>query len=407
MKSNLFISIVVVAILGVSAYIAVNMENRVLDAKESYSPWGDKERLDYANTLLAKGLTREAGEAFEEYISFAKSDKKELAKACYRLGSIYMDLFEYERALKNFYKAEMMDKEGEFHDEMNRKIVEALERIGMTSQAKYELGSRASLGGSLKKEGRVLARIGNKEITENQIDRALAMLPQWMRMRYEKDEERRNFIREYVAKEALLEKALRLGIDKTPETRESVEELKKQVVIEQFLKKEMEEKLKIDPSDRELYFKANIDKYSEPAGIRISFVTFENEQEEDSAYEALEKGEGERIKEWIRENQSYLTGVGEAKDVISALFLKDKGETAGPFKIGESFYLFSVNEKKREKKKSYDEVKKQVEYEYAAMKQQEITNALLKEVLESQEVEIYYEPKKGAPETPSENTGEK
>lgn len=225
--------------------------------------WSQQKQLEYANLLLAKGLKGEAALALENYIDTSKGDKKELAKVCYRLGNIYMDLYEYEKALTSFYKAEMLDKKADFKDEMNGKIVEALEKLGMSSQAQYELEARTAIGGTPKREGKVVARIGKEEITDTQINEALDRLPEWSRKEFQTEEARQDFIKEYVATEVLYRKAKRLGLDKTPQTRKEIEALKKQLVVGQLVQKQISDKLRITPEELKLYYKANKDKYVE------------------------------------------------------------------------------------------------------------------------------------------------
>ena len=389
MKTNVILSVIIVLLLGVLIVLVVQLPERITKPVSQQEVWSAKDQLDYANTLLAKGLQKEAASLFEKYIETAKTDGKEIAKVCYRLGSIYMDLYQYEKALALFYRAEMLDKDAEFIQEMNQKIVEALENLGLSSQAQYELAKRVSLGDTSTKKGEVVARIGKREITQSEIDKALAGLPEWMRKEMTKKDKRLEFIRNYVATEVLYEKAKRLGIDKKAEIRQALERTKKQLVVQDYISKEIEKRLKIDPQDVENYYQANKDKYTEPAKIKISYVEFSEDSEKEKALKELDEGKGKKIEGWISRGSSYISGIGEAKDVIESLFLKEKGERIDLLKIKDKFYIFSIEDKRPEKVRSFDEVKTQVEYEYRMEKERSITDSLLKDALEEQEVEIY------------------
>jgi len=354
--------------------------------------WSDSDQLEYANTLFAKGLQSEAAGALEEYIRDAVTNKEELAKLCYRLGSIYMDLYRYEKALAYFYRAEMLDREAEFSEEMNQKIVTALENLGLTSQAQYELTERVSLGDTSQQKGKVVARIGRREITQDEIDRAINMLPEWMRKQFEEGARRLKFIQDYVATEVLYEKAKRLGIDREDEIRRALENTKKQMVVQSLLRREIEKELKIDPQDLENYYKANKDKYTEQEKIKIRYVEFTQDSEREEALKELKEGGGKEVEGWIERNSTYISGIGEAKDVIEELFLKEKGEYSAPLKIRDKFYIFFIEDLQPARVKSFEEVRNRLEYEYRQEKERSIIDSLLRGALEEQEVEIFYEP---------------
>lgn len=376
--------------LAVLIFLVVTLPIRLVKPKEQVFFLTSQSQIDYANKLLSKGLKGEAAEAFEEYLAAGKMQPQEEARLLYKLGSIYMELYKYEKALKSFYKAEMLNPRVEFAQEMNQKIIEALENLGMGSQARYELQARTSLEQEKEIKSKVVARIGKREITDVEIDEALKNAPQWIRKSLEEPEKRLEFIRNYVGQEVLYAKAKRLGLDTKEEIRKILEQLKKQIVVEQFLGKEIQEKLdKITPEDIKLYYEANKDSYVEPAQIKVSFLSFENESQKEEMTQKLKKQEGKPQETSIREGDSSIADIGEAKDVIAGLFLKEKGQISDPLKIKDKFYVFSILEKTQRRQKVFEEVKSEVEYEYKMKKQQEISQDLLKKAWEEQEVEIF------------------
>ncbi len=391
-----FFFIVIILMLGILMFLVGTLPSRITKPEVvSLSAV----QIDYANKLLSKGLKEQAAEAFEEYLGKSQLNLQEEAKLLYKLGSIYMELYKYEKALKNFYKAEMIDPKAEFAQEMNQKIVEALESLGMGAQARYELETRTSLGQVKVAEAKAVARIGKKEITESDIDRALKVVPEWMRKSFDEPQKRLEFIRDYVAKEVLYAKAKRFGLDTKDEVRQTIEQLKKQIVVEQLLGKEIQEKLdKISPEDIKLYYEANKETLGlEPARIKVSYLGFEKESQKDEMLQKLKKQEGMPQEIWLTEAQSDIPGIGEAKDVIAGLFLKEKGQISDPLKIKDKFYIFSILDKKEKRQKGFEEVKQEAEYEYRMKKQQEISQDLLKKALEEQEVEIFYTANKNEP----------
>ena len=389
MKKTIILYLTGIVMFGILAVLILQIPAKISNPKPAERVWSEKYQLEYANTLLAKGLNKESASAFENYLSKSKASKRDLAGICYKLGNIYMKLYEYEKALKTFYKSELLDNQAGFMSEMNRKIVEALEKSGMTQQAKYELESRTSLKKPVKKQGVVVAQIGRDKILQSDIDKAIDKMPEWMKEKVRTDEGKAEFIKQYVATEVLYEKAKRAGIDSSPETREAVENFKKQFIVRKLLQKDIDKNLKISPEDILLYYKANKDKYEEPEGIKITYLEVTDKIKKETALDMLREGKGTKKDSWILKGQTYISGIGEAKDVISGLLLKEKGDTSDILKIKDKFYIFRIDDKRPKREKSFDEVKSQVEYEYKSKKKSEITNSFLKKALEEQEVKIF------------------
>ena len=383
-----FFIVIVVLLLGVISLqvISIKTFHKKPELKQG---WTEVETKEYANKLISKGLKREGAEVLAKYCRSAHLDNTERAQACFRLGKIYLELFEYEKALSAFYKAEMLDKDGEFIAEMNSMIVEALENLGMSSQAKYEMQSRVAVDKASVSAGVPIARIGKDFILQSDIDKELNSMPGWMRERFDDPAEKDKFVQEFISREVLYRKAKRLGLDRSAEMREAVELFKKQRAVQTLIEKEIGDKIDVDADDIETFYKANMKNYTEPEGVKVSYVSFSHDEGAEVALKKIETGEVEDISEWISEGMKTLPGIGEAESVIATLLLKETGDVTDPLKIGDSFYIFKINDKRAVAQKSFDEVKSQVQFELQMKEQEKLMHKLLKDVIEEQEVEIY------------------
>ncbi len=356
--------------------------------------WTDKMQLGYANILLSKGLYADAANAFEAYVDKGGYDKKELASICNKLGNIYMDLKDYEKALSSFYKSEMLNPDAEYKQEMNQKIVSALESLGLSQQAQYELESRTSLNPAAQKKENIAVRIGNREITNEEIDLAINRLPEQVRNQLNTKEEKLKFIRDYVATEVLYEKGKKLGLDKDINIRTSVEEYKKHLVLQSLVGDEIKKELKITPEGVELYYKANKDKYSTLERAKVSFIQLDNPSRSADASAKLKQGKGKEIKQWIyADTFSLPEDIGESKEAVESIFKQDKGGIVNPVKVNDKWYMFIIDEKEAKVEKPFDKVKDRVESDYRISKQQQIIQSMIDKAMEQQEVEILYQPK--------------
>ncbi|MFH1777156.1 MAG: hypothetical protein ABH952_06345 [Candidatus Omnitrophota bacterium] len=264
MKKIPVLNMIIVIGIVVLAVLVLQVPGRISLPVGQPGNWSVEDQLEYANQLMVKGLKKQAAQALEDYLTAAgRKERKELAKTAYLLGNLYLELYEYEKALSYYFRAEMLDKNAGFIAELNQKVIAALEKAGMTTQAQYELKTRTALEKPEEKMGNIIAKVGDEEITETDINNAMDRMPEWLRKNYETEGARYDFIKQYVASEVLYLKAKRLGLDNNTAAREFFEQVKKQFAVEQLLKQEIEKELKITPDDLKLYYNANKDKYVE------------------------------------------------------------------------------------------------------------------------------------------------
>ena len=394
MKKNIVVTAVVIILLLTSVfYLTKNISSYTNCSRQS--TWTDKLQLEYANFLLSKGLKANAAQTFENYIEKAGIDKKDLASICNKLGNIYMDLREYEKALANFYKSELLDPNSNYKEDMNQKIVSGLENLGLSQQAQYELESRTSVNPVTQKSQNVVIRIGKREITSDEIDRIISNFPEPVKKQLSNDDAKLRFIREYAASEVLYEKGKKLGLDKNTNTRLMVEDFKKKFILQELLRSEVEKELKMTPDDISLYYQANQNRYRTPERAKVAFLELTDSAKSDEIGSKLKQSKGEKIEEWIDKGSVYLpNNLGEAKEAIENIFKQEKGSVVQPVKIQGKLYMFIINDKQPEKQQSLEEAKQQVEGEYRMEKQQQIIRSLVDKAMQQQEVEILFQPKK-------------
>lgn len=280
--NTVLLILVLIMLVAICFLIARSLRSAVNPSAAGGIGWDAKKQLNFAETLATKGLKKEALVAFDDYLKIAKLSAMEAAKLLYRMGNMYMELFDYEKALYYFYKTEAADPNAGFKSELDEKLVECLERLNMTSQARYELAARTSLGPQLPQEpgGVILAKVGDKEITEKEIDDAISEMPDWAKESFSSGEGKAEFVRQYAMTQALYEKAKRMGLEQDAEVQRTIKDITKQLLVKRLLEKELAGKISAQPLDIMEYYQQNQDKYPEK--------TFE-EVKEDVEYEYKNK----------------------------------------------------------------------------------------------------------------------
>ena len=113
--------------------------------------------------------------------------------------------------------------------------------------------------------------VGDDKITLGQFAEQIAEKSPYLRARYASPERRRELLDEMVKFELLAHEASKRGLDKT----EEVERAKKQVMIQQLMKAEFEDKVKLsDVTDAEIeaYYNAHPEEFNKPAQRRASHI---------------------------------------------------------------------------------------------------------------------------------------
>jgi peptidyl-prolyl cis-trans isomerase C len=118
--------------------------------------------------------------------------------------------------------------------------------------------------------------VGDTTVTVGQFAQQLAEKSPYLRARYASPERRRELLDELVKFELLAKEATRRGLDKS----EEVQRAKRQVMVQQMMKAEFEDKVKLsDITDAEIesYYRAHPEEFNKPAQVRASQIVVRDE----------------------------------------------------------------------------------------------------------------------------------
>jgi tetratricopeptide (TPR) repeat protein len=230
-------------------------------SRESHPERADHAR-DIASQLKAAGALDEAATLYQIYLESTDAPEKTRANVAYSLGSTYLEGGRYEKALRWFYEAEALGV-GELSDQLSKKIVHTLERLGRFHSAKAALDSRVQLdpGAAVQRAASdpVVAKIDGQEIYKSEVLRTLDDLPPEVVEQFQS--QRGELLKKHVADELMWRKAVKLEYDKDPEVRRRYEALLKQLAISKFLESEVVAQIEVDPTDLANFFEANRKRY--------------------------------------------------------------------------------------------------------------------------------------------------
>jgi len=224
---------------------------------------------ELANVFYNRDLYKQAVAEYERYLYNYDLDEREQANITNVVAGIYFErLRDYENALAYYLRLRELYPKSELIADAEKRVVECLERLQRSADAQQALAESAFLDTTQvakKRPGEVIAKIGNREITQGDLDFELKQLPPYMQSQFvpTRRDKRLEFLRQYVATELMFDSAKRKGLDQDKEVIEAAFQAKKNFMVQKLVQEEIMLNLKVEPQDVELYYKAHLDKYAE------------------------------------------------------------------------------------------------------------------------------------------------
>ncbi|NIR47833.1 hypothetical protein GWO43_05210 [candidate division KSB1 bacterium] len=240
----------------------------LLGCKEEPEPkFEDSKIRDYANALYNRQLYQQSVEEYTYLLDNYELDDSEAANINYIIGDIYFErIRDYENALAYYLKIKHLYPESPLIEEVNKKMVQCLERLERTADAQQVLEEAAMLDPSQAKKsrpGEVIAKIGKRKITTGDLQHEISKLPPYMQSQLNDKSKKIDFLKQYIATELFYDSAKRQGLHKDKEVIEATFQAKKNFMVQKLLEKEISESVNITDSDVELYYKAHKEKFAE------------------------------------------------------------------------------------------------------------------------------------------------
>jgi peptidyl-prolyl cis-trans isomerase C len=141
---------------------------------------------------------------------------------------------------------------------------------------------------------RVLAKVGNHEITLGEYAATLQRMDPFERLRYQSPDRRKQLLDELIDLELLAEEARRRGLDKQPETQERVRQMLRDELLSE-VRASVPGPGDISEADARRYYDEHRDDFREPERRRVAHISLTSEAE---AKAVLEKALSVSATEW-------------------------------------------------------------------------------------------------------------
>jgi peptidyl-prolyl cis-trans isomerase C len=265
---------------------------------------------------------------------------------------------------------------------------------------KQQAGSEAKQD----KSGVVLAEVNGATITDTDFYKEQENLPPYLKPMTETADGKKEMLDTMVVRELIMQQAQKDGIDKSPAVAAKLEDLRKRVIVEAFLKKKVEESANVSDADLQAFYKKNEDKFKTGDQIRASHILVKTEPEAKEIEKQL-KG-GAKFEDLAKKNSidgaaakgGDLGWFGKGSmlpEFEKVAFSLKEGTTSGIVQTKFGYHIIKATGKRPAGTRSFEEVKDQIKAAIAPEKQQETFKKLKEDLKKGAKLTIKEDALKG------------
>ncbi|HEX6239433.1 MAG TPA: peptidyl-prolyl cis-trans isomerase [Polyangiales bacterium] len=255
--------------------------------------------------------------------------------------------------------------------------------------------------------------VGDTTVTVGQFAQQLAEKSPYLRARYASPERRRELLDELVKFELLAKEAARRGLDKS----EDVQRAKRQVMVQQMMKAEFEDKVKLsDITDAEIeaYYSSHPEEFNKPAQVRASQIVVRDEAKAKRVLKsALEAKDEESFRKLVSEYSEDAETKARGGDlqffsrpteraegdppvpdaVAEAAFsLENLGDVYGqPVRTPAGFHIVRLTSKRKALARTLDHARRPIQNKLWRQKREEAVDTFIRSLRDKAKVEEHPE----------------
>lgn len=248
-----------------------------------------------------------------------------------------------------------------------------------------------------KKDAQVMAEVNGKAITTDDFEGELKNLPEYLKSMSDSAQGRKEMLDTMVVRELILQQASKDGLDKGPEVAKKLEDLKKRLIVEAYLKKKVESDTTVSDEELKKFYEQNKDKFKADAQIRASHILVSTEQEAKDLLSKLKAGGNfEELAKGHSKDSSAAKGgdigwFGKGAMVPpfeKALMALKEGQLSDVVRTDYGYHIIKLTGKRPAGLRPFDEVKEQIKGALMPAKQQELFLKIKEELKKSAKINI-------------------
>lgn len=254
------------------------------------------------------------------------------------------------------------------------------------------------------KSGVVLAEVNGTPITDKEFYKEQENLPPYLKPMTETPDGRKEMLDTMVVRELIMQEAQKEGLDKSPEVASKLEDLKKRVIVEAFLKKKVEQSANIPDAELKSFYDKNLDKFKTGEQIHASHILVKSEAQAKDIEKQLKAGGN--FEELAKKNSidgaaakgGDLGWFGKGSmlpDFEKVAFSLKEGAISDIVKTKFGYHIIKVTGKRPAGTRTFEEVKDQLKAALAPEKQQETFKKIKEDLKKTAKINIKEDAVKG------------
>ncbi|MEI6704848.1 MAG: peptidylprolyl isomerase [Deltaproteobacteria bacterium] len=248
-----------------------------------------------------------------------------------------------------------------------------------------------------KKEGQVMAEVNGGTITTGDFERELKNLPEYLKTMADTPQGRKEMLDTMVIRELILQQASKDGLDKGPDIEAKLQDLRKRLIVESFLKKKVETEAQVSDDDLKKFYEQNKDKFNAPEQMKASHILVKTEKEAKDILAQIKSGGNfeELAKKNSVDSSSAKGGdlgwFGKGSMVPAfekaATALKEN-QVSEVVKSDFGFHIIKLTGKRAAGLRPLEEVKEQIKGAIMPTKQQEVFQKIKEELKKTAKINV-------------------
>lgn len=252
--------------------------------------------------------------------------------------------------------------------------------------------------------GPVLAEVGGSTITVEAFTKELENLPPYLKPMTETAEGKKEMLETMIIRELILQEASKEGIENTPDVKAKLDELRKRLVVEAYLKKKVEEQAKVSDEELKKFYEENKDKFKTGDQVKASHILVKSEKEAKDVLAQLKAGGNfeELAKKLSTDGAAskggdlgWFSKGSMIPEFEKVAFAMKENETSGVVKTKFGYHIIKLTGKRAAGERTFDDVKEQIKASMLPGKQQEVFQKLKDDLKKSGKFSIKEDVLKG------------
>lgn len=257
-KDTIVLTIVILLVgVGLGALILINPHNQ----GEKGTSISFQQAMEYASKLQSQELYRAAVDEFKKIVENYELPDAQRENILFNIGNIYREnIRDYRNALRYYYLLEQLYPDFDMKDDLDKYIIECLDRLGRSAQAQTKLDKTVNLGHKVSNvsSSEMIAKIGDRAITRDDLAVWLDELPPYISKNYDTPEKKMEFLKQKVSEQLLYDAALRAGYDRRDDVAKAIDQATRQILASAYIQDNLG-KPSVSPDEMKAFYDGHKD----------------------------------------------------------------------------------------------------------------------------------------------------